>query len=743
MFLRGDAAAPSAGAPALSARALSLRTRAGVPLLDNDYPLDPDAVATLRAAGLRVRERSRWLRAVSGWAAPADLDRIRALPGVARVAPVGRLAPPEPVGRAEPEADARVLMPPDSFYGRSAAQVAQIGVPLAHDLGFTGSGVRIAILDTGFRLDHVATQDVTVVATHDFIQGDDVVSNQPGDDPSQDDHGTETWSVLGAHAPGELVGPAYGAEFVLAKVEDVPTETSADEDRWVAGLEWADSLGAQVVSSSLGYRSFDGGFTYPIGALDGDSTVTTRAADEAARRGILVVNAVGNGGPGLRTLNAPADADSIISVGAVDANGVVADFSARGPTGDGRTKPELVARGVQTSAASPFVTTGYVRVDGTSFSTPLVAGGAALFIEAWPGLGGIAAREALILSGSLRQPNDSLGHGLPDVASAILFPQGIAPIASGGTAPGGTLGSLAPTFSWNVSLLHPAARPVRYVVQVAADTGFTRILARDTVVDAQVLDLAHPLPASSGLWWRVVAETAPGVTRASPAVGPITMPNWVSLLTLNDPNGVFITDATPRLQWRPLPAPPPVGPLTYDVEIIAASGGRVVAAFPALADTVVTVTEPLPFNEPFRWRVIARSANGAVDTTTNAANFVVVSSSAPPVTLLYQNFPNPFPRAGEPSTSIWFDLARRSVVRLRVFDLHGRLVRRLIPNGRLGCSPLTLDAGSYGRGDSGDACLTTTWDGRDDDGDRLPAGVYIIRLEADGVERTVRTLYRP
>ncbi len=162
-----------------------------------------------------------------------------------------------------------------------------------------------------------------------------------------------------------------------------------------------------------------------------------------------------------------------------------------------------------------------------------------------------------------------------------------------------------------------------------------------------------------------------------------------------------------------------------------------------LSTSSVRVAQPLNYNVSYRWRVIARTQSGMADTVASAAPFVVTSTGQPPATLLYQNFPNPFPRSdlGEGVTHIWFDLAEPSAVELSVHDLTGRLVRRLIPAP--GCGPVTLEPGLYGRGGEADPCILTTWDGGDADGVRVPAGIYIIRLEAAGEVQYRRALFRP
>lgn len=737
VLLTGELAAPADAPPALGAAALERRARQGIQLRDGDRPIGPVAIRTLEGAGLRVRHVSRWLRAVSGMATPAAVARLRALPGVADVRPVATLgAPPSPVV-------APAAAPPDSFYGPSLSQVQALRVPLAQDFGLDGAGVAIALLDTGFRDDHEALLGRTVIAARDFIQGDTVVRNQPGDAASQADHGTRVWSVLAGLAPGELVGPAHGARFLLAKVDDVPTEPPADEDRWVAALEWADSMGARLVNSSLGYRTFDDGSGYPSGALNGDSALATRAADEAARRGILVVTAVGNQGPAAGTLVVPSDADSVIAVGAVTGALTPAGFSSRGPTADGRVKPDLVAPGVGVVTAQPGTFAGYGTASGTSFATPLVAGAAALVMQAWPQLTGDAVRQALILSATHPSPQQGIGYGVPDALAAVVFPGGLVAQPGPGVAPGEVLSRLDAGFAWSAPLVLPAARPISYVVQVAAQPAFASPIAADTVEEATSLTLGRPLPSGEGLWWRVVALTAAGDTIPGRAVGPFAMAPWVRLLTLADATGSFTADPTPTLRWAPLPAPPPAGPLTFDVEVLTGDRGQVVRRITGLVDTVTAVPQPLDYNVSYLWRVIARSPTGVADTVESAAAFVVTSVGAPPVTLLYQNFPNPFPRPATPHTRIWFDLARRSEVRLEVFDVRGRMLRRLIPS-QPGCGTVVLDPGAYGRVQGGDPpCVLTMWDARTGSGEEVPAGVYVIRLVTDHGSHTVRTLYRP
>jgi hypothetical protein len=481
---------------------------------------------------------------------------------------------------------------------------------------------------------------------------------------------------------------------------------------------------------------------YPFGLLNGEFTVTSRVAGEAARRGILLVAAMGNDGPAVGTLAAPADADSILAVGAIDALGQPALFvgggSARGPTADGRTKPELVARGVGLTAAASAAPDAYdTGLAGTSYSTPIVAGGAALFMQAWPALSAMDVREALLLAADRAgAPDDNVGWGRPDIAAAILLPRGITPLAIGPIDPTATLRTIAPTFGWATPLVQATLRPVLYTVQLAADPVFNTIVQTDTVSESQALTFDRPVRPALSLWWRVVAEGAHGIRRVSPVSGPVRMPGWVQLTSPAANRVTFVNTPRPELRWSPLAAPPPVGPLVYDIEVLSAETG--LAVQPAVRNhtqSTVRVPEPLVPNTAYRWRVIAR-AGGIADTVESTAPFVVTSDSMPPATLLYQNFPNPFPRPdlGRSSTSIWFDLAENAPVELSVHDGRGRLVRRLIP-AAAGCGEVRLGPGQFGRGapttyTSSCADINTFWDGTDSNGETVPRGVYVLRLRA-------------
>lgn len=723
---------------------------AGVTL--EDLPLPQALIDSVAATGALIRTESRWLRAVSVQAPAATVRAIATQPAVMAIRPVGRV---QTAGAASPRATRQVVQD-SADYGPNFRAMRELGIPAAHMQGFRGTGIRVAILDTGFDLQHESLAGRTVIATRDFVQGDGNVEDQPGDPPNQARHGTRVWSIVGGYRPGTLVGAAYEAAFLLAKVKSEPDLSSTDEDRWVAGVEWAESLGARVIVSALFFRT---GFTdradILYGALNGDSTVTTRIADEAARRGVLVVNAIGDLGPQPRTLAAPADGDSVLAVGAVDPSGQPAVFgptsgTARGPTADGRIKPDVVARGVALVGASSTSPAAYdIGLQGTSYATALIGGAAAQFMSAWPTFTAAAVQRAILLTGTqAASPDNDLGSGIPNIASAILFPEGIRPLSIATVDQRNALTTLTPVFTWTTSPGPRGFASIRYRVDVATDAEFSNVVFTDTVRDATALMARMPIQPASQLYWRVHAMTASGVMRSSLTSGAFSMPGWVRLLVPDPAQVTFVNSPRPMVRWTPLTAPSPVGPLTYDLEILSNETGQPVQpAQRNLTTANVQVAEPLVPNTAYRWRVIVHTQTGAADTVESTNPFVVTSETLPPATLLYQNFPNPFPQPnlGTRSTQVWFDLAERSTVELAVFDSGARLVRRLTPADP-SCGPVILDPGIYGRTgpfEEDNPCVGTSWDGTDANGREVPAGVYTLRLRTNGRDLYRQMLFRP
>jgi hypothetical protein len=402
------------------ARGRFLTTRAR-----EDLPVERTYAAEIARHVRRVRHESRWLNAVSAEATAAQIHTLSSLPFVARVdlvkryrRPRGelyeRLDPTPAPSRARPQGFADTARD----YGTSLDQLAQLRVPELHQRGLNGQGVVVAVFDSGFaNLGHEALGSMTVLAEHDFVEGRDTVRG------SSDSHGTATLSALGGRREGELFGPAYGATFLLAVTEDVRSETPIEEDNWAAAAEWAYSLGADVISSSLGYLEFDlPHTTYTDRDMDGRTAITTRVAAMAAERGVVVVNSAGNGGfrADRNTLGAPADGVRVLAVGAVAGDGTRASFSSVGPTADGRIKPDLSARGVRVKVASANGPASYSLASGTSFSCPLVAGVVALLLQAHPEYSVDDVNLALRSTASQARGADNLlGWGIVDAVRAV------------------------------------------------------------------------------------------------------------------------------------------------------------------------------------------------------------------------------------------------------------------------------------------------------------------------------------
>ncbi len=694
-----------------------------------------DAISRVTQAGARVRTSSRWLHALGAVGHTGALVSLTREPSLRHMQPMGRWRRGAPDRGVELALALFDTCPAngDPVYGSSEMPYRQLGVRPLADAGVTGAGVRIAILDAGFNTLDPAFAGVTVAAQRDFVFGDSVVRDEANDSPGAQFHGTAVWSVFAALVPGRLVGIARDASYLLAKTEDVRSETRVEEDNYVAALEWADSVGVDIVSSSLGYLVFDNGFGYTPAQMSGDVAVTSVAADSAAARGILIVTAAGNEGPGFRTLVTPGDADSVITVGAEDSLGAIASFSSRGPTADGRLKPDLTAPGLDVCTVAGG---SLGRLAGTSFATPLVAASAALVKQLHPTIGPIALRAALRASATNRAAPDSIrGWGRPDVSAAAIFIDGITPLAP--LSP--TLASVTPDFSWSTGVVPSFAQPIAHRLRIARDSALVAPMV-DTVLDVQQYALRQPLKPDAPLFWRVDATSATGVTASSGLVGPILVPAWARLTALADSAGSATTEVQPTFSWSPAAIASPPGPFRYDLFVRRNNSQIETFGVTGLTDTSFLLPQPLERNTTYRWELVVHA--GADTSRVRApAPFVVLDASAPPATLLYQNFPNPFPTPTRAATCLWFDLATPSAVVLEILDLRGGVVRHLLPSFDF---PAVLPAGRYGRGAAGAGLCDPRfdWDGRADDGRWLPAGVYLYKLKADGVIQFKRIVYR-
>jgi serine protease AprX len=419
----------------LSPRNRARRVRARVhPLVDErDLPVAETNLIALRALGLAPHAVSRWLNRAAVRVPGDQLGALTRIAGVARVTPVARVRRQSPPEVGEPHDDSGLLgrrlaqRSTAIDHGQLEAAIRQIGAVALHDSGYSGAGVLVCLLDAGFisHDTHEALRNRLPAPGHtrDFVEGDSTVAD------TTSSHGTWVLGCLAGNLPGTYVGSAYGADLALARTENVSSETPAEMLYWAQGAEWADSLGADLISSSLGYFTFDDPFPdYSYADMDGRTTDISRAAQIAASKGMLLVNSVGNEGASpWHYLLAPADVhgDSLIAVGSVDEFGAVAPSSSFGPSADGRVKPDLAARGVSVPVPSTFGDdTGYIHVSGTSLSAPLVAGLAACILQARPHWSPQQVIRALRETASRStDPDMRVGFGIPNGARAAGLPE--------------------------------------------------------------------------------------------------------------------------------------------------------------------------------------------------------------------------------------------------------------------------------------------------------------------------------
>lgn len=381
-----------------------------------DYNIKEEYLSELEAVGVEIKNQSRWLNAVSLVVDINQIELIQKLPFVKKIEPVRQ----HKKKKAIQSVDNQTLVNRDIDYGLSFNQIEQINCRIPHIAGYYGQGVRVLYIDTGFELNHEAYDSLNLIGQYDFINNDQNVANETDQEvlENQDDHGTLCLSVMAGYAPSSLIGPAFKSEYLLAKTEIMAEEIQQEEDNYIAALEWGESSGADIACASLGYLDW-----YSYEDLDGNTAATTKAIDIASGLGVLCVNSAGNEGddPWYYIIT-PSDADSVLSVGAVDANDVIANFSSRGPTFDGRIKPEVCARGVSTYCVRSNTENIYRTASGTSFSAPLAAGAAAVIMSANPDWTNMQVREAMMMTASRsNNPDNIYGNGILNTWAAINY----------------------------------------------------------------------------------------------------------------------------------------------------------------------------------------------------------------------------------------------------------------------------------------------------------------------------------
>lgn len=390
----------------------------------DDLPINKNYIDELETLGIQILRKLTWFNSVSAYLNSDQIKQLSTIPFIKSIEPVKKLYfQNDPLLTNEQQL---FKATDNNFnYGLSFKQMDLSAVPLVHSKNINGQNVLIGILDSGFDWQfHNSLKDRNVIVEYDFIFDDSVTANQLEDSPSQDSHGTYVFSIIAGFADSILIGPAFNSSFILAKTEDIRSETHIEEDNYAAALIWMESYGVDITTSSLGYNIFDSGYSYTYQDMDGKTTIVTKAAELSYQRGVSTFTAAGNeGNNSWGFIIAPADGFGTIAVGAVDEFGNAASFSSRGPTSDGRIKPEVSAQGVNIYGALAGTNDGYRFANGTSAATPIASGVAALLLSAHPHIKNTQIRSIILESSSNSStPNNQIGYGIISAKDAIEFP---------------------------------------------------------------------------------------------------------------------------------------------------------------------------------------------------------------------------------------------------------------------------------------------------------------------------------
>ncbi len=411
---------PLTGDPALSPRAIEQRAKWNIPTNELDYPVDATYVDSICHLGAELCHTSRWFNGATVLMDEETADTIAQLSFVQSVEITRDNSSPRPwfaPWRVQQIAE-------QTTANQTDAQLNLYNLPPLHEAGFEGQGILMTVCDGGFYDANTVgcfRQSELELGHFDFTDDTDDFYGSTGT------HGTECLSAISGIQSG-FYGAATKAQYYLMRSEEDVTESPKEMDNLVSAFEKADSLGVNIFSVSLGYSMFDNNnWDLPKTSLDGKSTRVSKAATIAARKGMLICVAAGNEGDGSwHTISAPADADSVLTVGAVSTSGRIGDFSSYGPSADGRIKPEVCAVGVRATLVAPNGT--IVTSNGTSFATPLLAGLAASLWSALPSENAMQIRDRIIASSDhVDNPDrNQYGYGIPNAWKAYtMYAEGI------------------------------------------------------------------------------------------------------------------------------------------------------------------------------------------------------------------------------------------------------------------------------------------------------------------------------
>ena len=401
----------------LSEKAIERRKKQNLPIDSTDLPVCRKYIDEIRKQGVKIVVTGKWDNFVTVSCNDTTLiDRIAALPFVLSTEKVW-ISPSAGKPSMATERDSVLNQPtihPDSIYGRAITQIQMSNGDKLHEAGFKGQGMTIAVIDAGFHnVDKItAMQNIRILGTKDFV-------NQQADIFAESSHGMSVLSCIGMNRPDIMTGTDTEASFWLIRSEDEYSEHLVEQDYWSAAVEFADSVGVDVINTSLGYYTFDDKLkNYKYRDLDGRHALMSRQASHIADKGMILVCSAGNSGAGSwKKITPPGDADNVLTVGAIDKRAVLATFSSVGNTADHRVKPDVVAVGVGSDVIRTDGNQG--RANGTSFSSPIMCGMVTCLWQACPTLTAKEVIELVRRSGDRAGfPDNIYGYGVPDMWKA-------------------------------------------------------------------------------------------------------------------------------------------------------------------------------------------------------------------------------------------------------------------------------------------------------------------------------------
>ncbi|MEO6682357.1 MAG: S8 family peptidase [Ginsengibacter sp.] len=408
----------------LSQRSIDRRIKQHIPLDETDLPLSQIYIDSIRLTGnVQIINQSKWLNQVCIETEDIDaITKINSYPFVKKMQAVKKMSIHEPFIREKFNQEFKKIAVPNKTqglkdalnYGNAFGQIHLHEGEFLHNKGYRGEGMLLAVIDAGFYRYKTLPAFDSVNLNNQIIDTWDFVKNKASVN-EEHPHGMHCFSIIASNIPGKLIGTSPKANFLLYRSEDVDTESPMEEQYWIVAMERADSIGADISTTSLGYNTFDNpAFNYSYADLNGKTTMMAKAATMAARKGMIVLASAGNeGDKPWKFITTPADADSILSVGAVDASGIPGSFSSYGPAADGRIAPTVASVGVNTFVSNTGG--GISNGNGTSFSSPNLAGLVACFWQAFPEFTNMEIIAAIKRSSStFKNPNDRIGYGIPN-----------------------------------------------------------------------------------------------------------------------------------------------------------------------------------------------------------------------------------------------------------------------------------------------------------------------------------------